>query len=88
MKTISVESINISTFKAHLSEVIERVKNGASLQIMERTTPVAYLTQLADATTLRVAQEPKGKIIAPLKFNHTNIVTDPVEMLIEDRRRR
>lgn len=42
-----METVNLADAKAHLSELVDRVEAGASIDITRRGKPVAHLTSVA-----------------------------------------
>ena len=47
--TVTVDAINLADAKAHLSELIDRVEAGDTIDITRRGKPVARLTTVARA---------------------------------------
>lgn len=81
-----MSDIGIAELKAHLSEHLRAVRNGASLTVLDRNTPIArivpYLTQPLE---VRRATRRLRELKLPSKLAKR---TDSVALLIEDRRRR
>ena len=56
-----MESLNISTLKAHLSNTIRRVRDGVCVLVLDRDVPVALLTPYKPTSRL-VVRKPVGKL--------------------------
>ena len=78
--------ITISALKAHLSEVLSKVRKGEVFSILDRKTPFAQLTSI-NTKSLVIRSQPKGKFTLPKSLN-LKIEQDVVELLLDDRRRR
>ena len=80
-----MKTITISFFKAHISELLKKVRKGARIVISDRDTPIAevlpYRSGPAPKVTIR---EPR---LAPLAIPKSSIRInhDPLEYLMEDR---
>ena len=78
-----VKTINISSFKAHISEELQSVRKGARLVILDRDNPSAeVIPYKADQPSL-ISRPPKRT----LEFRKLEIVvdSDPLELLMEER---
>ena len=82
-----METINISTLKARLSEVLNKVRSGTQYTIMDRKTPVAILGAVADHDSLLISKLPVAKFAAP-QGSKKIITVDVVKLLREDRDKR
>lgn len=83
-----METISISNLKAHLSATIKRVRAGNSVVVVDRDVPVAEISpypRKKQGITIRPAR--KKKMSLSLRLN-AQLESDPVEYLLEDRRRR
>ncbi len=82
-----MKTITISAFKAHLSEELRQIRKGAKLVICDRDIPIAEVLPYRPEQkgTVRV-RAPK---LGPFTVPQTKIVIkhDPVEYLLEDRKR-
>ena len=79
-----VKTINISYFKAHLSEELRSVRSGEPIVICDRDTPVARVVPYKNV---------KQKIHAPagpfvLQKPKLPVKVDPLDLLLEDRGKR
>ena len=81
-----MSEVGIADLKARLSEHLRSVRNGTTLTVLDRNTPVAqivpYTTQSLE---LRKAKRRLRDLKLPPKPSKR---TDSVAILIEDRRRR
>jgi prevent-host-death family protein len=79
-----VKTINISTFKARISEHLRRVRRGERITITDRDTPVASVVPVENEPDL-VVHPPRGSLSFPkLSFR---VSRDPLDFLMEDRSR-
>jgi len=80
-----VKTINISTFKARISEQLRLVRKGERIVITDRDTPIAEVLPYEEKPDL-VLRSPRGKLKFPrLSFR---VARDPLDFLIEDRKKR
>jgi len=80
-----VKTINISTFKAKISEQLQRVRRGEKIIITDRDTPIATVSPFVKEPDL-IIHAPKGKLSFPkLTFR---VAQDPLDFLMEDRAKR
>jgi antitoxin (DNA-binding transcriptional repressor) of toxin-antitoxin stability system len=79
--------MTISTFKAHISEELQKVRKGATLMILDRETPVAEVVPVRGKQVPHLElREPTSPYTIPrLKVP---IVADPLDALLEDRAKR
>ena len=81
---VLVKTINVTTLKAKASQAIREVRGGETYIILDRDVPVARIVPLEEDGL--VSGLPTGKYRWPkLKIR---VSVDPVEYLIEDRRKR
>ncbi|KAK0342038.1 hypothetical protein LTR94_023872 [Friedmanniomyces endolithicus] len=85
-----MDAISLADAKAHLSELVDRVEAGASIEITRRGKPVARLTKVArlrtpiDANSLRAltsAMPPQSQSAEDLAWMEEQ---DPSQLLISD----
>ena len=82
-----METINISYLKAHLSAVIERVRKGAKISILDRKLPVAIIGPLnPEETPLVMSYASQAPTLPPSIKNSVKI--DVVKILSEERSKR
>jgi len=74
---------NISSLKAKLSENLEKVKNGETIVVYDRNTPVAQIIPFHKSKGKLVAQQPVAKLI-DMKLN-IKIDIDPANVILEGR---
>jgi prevent-host-death family protein len=81
-----MKTITISTFKAHISEELRKVRGGARIIISDRDTPIAEVIPI-DAKSAIAVREP---VTRPFELppSPVRIAHDPVEFLLDDRRGR
>jgi prevent-host-death family protein len=81
-----MSDVRIADLKAHLSEHLRSVRNGGTLTVLDRDTPVARIVPYA-AQPLEIRQakrRPRDLKLPPKPSKRT----DSVALLIDDRRRR
>jgi prevent-host-death family protein len=81
-----MSDVRIADLKARLSEHLRSVRNGATLTVLDRNTPVARIVPFA-APSLEVRTAKRRLRDLPLPPKPAKR-TDSVALLIEDRRRR
>jgi prevent-host-death family protein len=80
-----VKTINISTFKARISEQLKLVRKGERIVITERDTPIAEVLPYEKKPDL-VLRSPRGNLKFPrLSFQ---VARDPIDFLMEERKKR
>ena len=81
-----MSDVGIAELKARLSEHLRSVRNGGTLTVLDRDTPIArivpYATQPVE--TRRAKRRPRDLKLPPKPSKRT----DSVAILVEDRRRR
>jgi prevent-host-death family protein len=81
-----MSSVRIADLKARLSEHLRSVRNGTTLTVLDRDTPVARIVPYsAQPLEVRKAKRRLGDLKLPPKPSKR---TDSVALLVEDRRRR
>ena len=81
-----MSDVRIADLKARLSEHLRSVRNGRTLTVLDRDTPVARIVPVAAAPLeIRKAQRRLRDLKLPPKPAKR---TDSVALLLEDRRRR
>jgi prevent-host-death family protein len=86
MKNPHGNTVKIAEFKAHLSHYLREVRAGHVLMVMDRSTPVAFVTpadkKRGDILIVRKANRKWSdiKLPPPLKTS-----VDAVKLLLEDR---
>jgi prevent-host-death family protein len=53
-----MKSVNISTLRAELGAILDAVRHGSTVEILDRTTPIARLTPVGPATSGRKGELP------------------------------
>ena len=80
-----VKTINISTFKAKISEHLRSVRRGEKIIITDREHPIATVSPV-EPEPEPIIQVPKGTLSFPkLSFK---VSKDPLDFLMEDRSKR
>ena len=83
---VVMKAVRIADLKAHLSEHLRSVRNGGTLTVLDRDTPVAQIVPYAaQPLELRRATRRLRDLKLPPKPSKR---TDSVALLLEDRRRR
>jgi prevent-host-death family protein len=81
-----MSDVRIADLKARLSEHLRSVRNGGTLTVLDRDTPVARIVPYAaQPLEIRKAQRRVRDLKLPPKLAKR---TDSVAVLLEDRRRR
>ena len=81
-----MSNVGIAELKAHLSEHLRSVRNGSTLTVLDRDTPIARIVPYAaQPLEIRKAKRSLRDLKLPRKPAKR---TDSVAILIEDRRRR
>jgi len=82
-----MKEVRIAELKARLSEYIRAVRNGETISVLDRETPVAQIVPVRDRVALRVRKPAPGaprpnrvKLPKPLELD-----VDIVELLLEER---
>jgi prevent-host-death family protein len=81
-----MSEVRIADLKARLSEHLRSVRNGSTLTVLDRDTPVARIVPYsAQPLEIRKARRPLRDLKLPPKPAKR---TDSVALVVEDRRRR
>ena len=84
-----MKQVRIAELKARLSEYLRMVRNGESLAVLDRETPVAQIVPLLDRSKLRVRKPARGT--PPPNRVHlpkpAKLEIDVVQLLLEERQR-
>lgn len=81
-----MSDVGIAELKAHLSEHLRSVRNGAALTVLDRNIPIARIVPYAvQPVEIRKAKRRLSELKLPPKPSKR---TDSVAILVEDRRRR
>jgi prevent-host-death family protein len=81
-----MSNVGIAELKAHLSEHLRAVRNGGTLTVLDRDTPIARIVPYATPSLeIRKAKRRLRDLRLPPKPAKR---TDSVALLVEDRRRR
>ena len=81
-----MSEVRIADLKARLSEHLRSVRNGGTVTVLDRDTPVAQIVPfVAPSLEVRKANRPLRDLKLPRKPAKR---TDSVALLVEDRRRR
>ena len=82
-----MREVRIAELKSRLSEYIRAVRNGETISVLDRETPVAQIVPVRDRVALRVRKPAPGaprpnrvKLPKPLKLD-----VDIVDLLLEER---
>lgn len=85
---MAMESVSVATLKSNLSRYLAVVKEGKELIITSHRHPVARLSpveKIADDLKIIPAKKPVSSL---KKIKGIKLSFDPLEFLLEDRRRR
>ena len=81
-----MSDVRIADLKAHLSEHLRSVRNGGTVTVLDRDTPVARIVPYtAQPLEIRKAKRRLRDLRLPAKPSKR---TDSVALVVEDRRRR
>jgi prevent-host-death family protein len=81
-----MSDVGIAELKAHLSEHLRSVRNGDSLTVLDRNTPIARIVPYAaQPLEIRAATRRLRDLKRPPRLARR---TDSISVLLEDRRRR
>jgi prevent-host-death family protein len=81
-----MSDVGIAELKARLSEHLRSVRNGGTLTVLDRDTPIARIVPYAaQPLEIRKAKRPLRDLKLPAKPSKR---TDSVAIVVEDRRRR
>lgn len=82
-----MKQVRIAELKSRLSEYIRAVRNGETIAVLDRDTPVARIVPIREGITLNVRQPAPGtpapnrvKLPKPLQLD-----LDIVDLLLEER---
>lgn len=78
------EKVGIADLKAHLSEHLRKVRNGETLTVLDRDTPIAQIAPVNGDATLEVRRATRKPADLPLPPPPATS-TDSVSVLLEDR---
>ena len=84
---ISMKEVRIAQLKSRLSEYIRAVRDGETISVLDRKTPVAQIVPVRENVALRIRKPARGtpppnrvRLPKPLKLD-----IDIVELLLEER---
>lgn len=81
-----MSDVRIADLKARLSEHLRSVRNGATVTVLDRDTPVARIVPVAaPSLEIRKAKRRLRDLKLPPRLSKR---TDSIALLVEDRRRR
>lgn len=81
-----MSNVRIADLKAHLSEHLRSVRQGARITVLDREKPVALISPYEDRA--RVAARPPRRPLHSAKLPAKRIGSvDPVVLLLEERRK-
>ena len=82
-----MKSVRIAELKSRLSEYLRAVRNGETIAVLDRETPVAQIVPVRQRVSLRIRKPASGspppsrvKLPKPLK-----LYIDIVDLLLEER---
>lgn len=86
-----MNKVKVGELRNHLSKYLKKVRQGAEIVITDRDTPIGRLSPFRERDDELFELIPSSKSfadVAKLDFPDIPCTVDPVELLIEDRRRR
>ena len=81
-----MKTTNISQFKAHISEELRKVRGGQHIIILDRDIPVAEVVPYREEKNSFKARPPKRRL--EYVQSSFSVQTDPLQYLMEERRKR
>lgn len=81
-----MRTINISRFKAHISEELRKVRAGEHIVVMDRDIPVAEVVPYREKEKRLKIRPPKRRLEYPK--SSISVKTDPLRYLMEERLKR
>lgn len=82
-----MKAVRIAELKSRLSEYLRAVRNGETISVLDRETPVAQIVPVLERVALRIRKPAPGtpppnrvRLPKPLKLN-----LDIVDLLLEER---
>ena len=82
-----MRAVRIAELKSRLSEYLRAVRNGETISVLDRETPVAQIVPVREGVALRIRKPVPGapppnrvRLPKPLKLN-----VDIVDLLLEER---
>jgi antitoxin (DNA-binding transcriptional repressor) of toxin-antitoxin stability system len=84
---MTMKSVRIAELKARLSEHLRAVRNGETIAVLDRDTPVAHIVPIRARSTLRVRKPAPGAVPlhrVPLP-KPAKLKIDIVDLLMEER---
>ena len=85
---MAMESVSVATLKSKLSQYLAAVKKGKEILITSHQHPIARLAPLEKRPAGPEVTPPTKPISSLKKINGIKLKFDPVDYLLEDRRRR
>ena len=84
-----MQSVSVATLKSKLSQYLEAVKKGKEIIVTSHQHPIARLVPIEKARSSDLVVMPAAKPLSSLKkLEGISLKFDPVDFLLEDRRRR
>lgn len=84
-----MQSVSVATLKSKLSQYLEAVKKGKEIIVTSHQHPIARLVPLEKAPSSDLVVMSAAKPLSSLKkLDGISLTFDPVDFLLEDRRRR
>lgn len=82
-----MKEVRIAELKARLSEYLRAVRNGETISVLDRETPIAHIVPVRERIALRIRKPAAGtpppnrvRLPKPLKLD-----VDIVDLLLEER---
>jgi len=82
-----MKTVRVAELKARLSAYLRTVRNGETIAVLDRETPVAQIVPIRDKAALKIRKPAPGvprpnqvRLLKPLKLN-----LDVVDVLLEER---
>lgn len=86
---VTMKQVRIAALKARLSEHLRAVRNGETIAVLDRETPVAHIIPVRQSRALRVRKPAPGALPlhrVPLP-KPAKLKIDIVDLLLEERQR-
>lgn len=87
MRSLKIESVKVSDFKAHLAAYLRQVKAGQEIEILDRGSPVARVISAGFESPVMIVPPKKTPAdLAKLKSRIKNSFTGEVMDILEEER--
>lgn len=82
---IVMDSVNIGTLKAHLSEYLNKVRQGGSILVLDRKSAIARIVPLPQSPQAIISRKPSAKLADYPTPKKPVCARSSLEVLLEER---